>query len=223
MLKCPSARKRRGAEGMPDFERHESEDLEDYEVFDGTDTLDGSPGDDPLDRGVATPSHWSAGLRYAVKGEEESESLDEFLSEEEPDIAIDADDRSWDENATEQEIVRYEEDESTEIRAGRLVTQEEHVDGEGDTSVLVEDELVARDTGIDGGAATAEEAAMHIIGGSLSRTPQSDLANPGHLGLAVVAGGCPRGMPEPAWPTATRTAVMSPSKGRWPSRRVPST
>lgn len=75
--------------------------------------------------------------------------------------------------------------------------------GEGDTSVLVEDELVARDTGIDGGAATAEEAAMHIIGGSLSCTPQSDLANPVHLGLAVVAGGYPRGMPEPAWPTAT--------------------
>ena len=151
---------------MSDFERHESEDLEDYEVLDGTDTLDGSPGDDPLDRGVATPSHWSAGLRYAVKGEEESESLDEFLSEEEPDIAIDADDRSWDENATEQEIVRYEEDESTDLRAGRLVTQEERVDGEGDTSVLVEDELVARDTGIDGGAATAEEAAIHIIDGS---------------------------------------------------------
>ena len=76
---------------MPDFERHESEDLEDYQVLDGTDTLDENPGDDPLDRGVATPSHWSAGLRYAVKGEEESESLDELLSEEEPDIAIDAD------------------------------------------------------------------------------------------------------------------------------------
>jgi hypothetical protein len=37
---------------------------------------------------------------------------------------------------------------------------------EGGTSVLVEDELVARDTGIDGGAATAEEAAIHIIDGS---------------------------------------------------------
>jgi hypothetical protein len=165
MLKGLSAGKWQGAEGMPDFERHESEDLEDYQVLDGTDTLDDNPGDDPLDRGVATPSHWSAGLRYAVKGEEESESLDELLSEEEPDIAIDA--GSWDENATEQEIVRYEEDEGTDLRAGRLVTQEERVYDEGDTAVLVEDELVARNTGIDGGAATAEEAAMHIIDGSV--------------------------------------------------------
>jgi hypothetical protein len=151
---------------MPDFEHHESEDLEDYEVLDGTDTLDGSPGDDPLDRGIATPGHWSAGLRYAVKGEEESESLDELLSEEEPDIAIDPDAGPWDENATEQEIGRYERDEGTDLRTGRLVIQDEHVDDEGDTTVLTEDELVARDTGVDGGAATAEEAAMHVIDGS---------------------------------------------------------
>ena len=45
---------------MADERRHESEDLEDYEVLDATDTLDGAPGDDPLDRGVAVPN---AGLR----------------------------------------------------------------------------------------------------------------------------------------------------------------
>lgn len=76
------------------------------------------------------------------------------------------DDGSWDENATEQEIVGYEEDEGTDLRAGRLVTQEERADDEGDTTVLVGDELVARDTGIDGGAATAE-AGMHVINGSV--------------------------------------------------------
>jgi hypothetical protein len=37
---------------MPDGRRHESADLEDYQVLDGADTLNGAPGDDPLDRGV---------------------------------------------------------------------------------------------------------------------------------------------------------------------------
>ena len=40
---------------MTDETRHESADLEDYETRDPYDTLDGRPGDDPLDRGVAPP------------------------------------------------------------------------------------------------------------------------------------------------------------------------
>src|ERR1700755_2747736 len=59
---------------MTDPRKHESEDLEDYEVLDANDTLDGNPGDDPLDRGVAAPDRWSAGTRYALEGEENSES-----------------------------------------------------------------------------------------------------------------------------------------------------
>ena len=61
--------------------KHESEDLEDYDVLDASDTLEGDPGDDPLDRGVVTPDRWSAGTRYALEGEEDSESLDELLAE----------------------------------------------------------------------------------------------------------------------------------------------
>ena len=152
---------------MSESERHESEDLEDYETLDATDTLDGNPGDDPLDRGVATPDRWSAGIRYAEEGEEESESLDELLSEEEPDVADDPDEDEWDENATEQEIVRDERDDGADPRAGRLVSEDEQVDGEDDdTPVAAEDELVARDEGIDGGGASAEEAALHVIDGS---------------------------------------------------------
>ena len=45
---------------MPDSGKHESEDLEDYEVLDANDTLDGGPSDDPLDRGIVTPDRWSA-------------------------------------------------------------------------------------------------------------------------------------------------------------------
>ncbi|HUN32739.1 MAG TPA: DUF5709 domain-containing protein [Trebonia sp.] len=153
-------------------ERHESEDLEDYEVLDANDTLDGNPGDDPLDRGVATPDRWSAGIRYAEEGEEESESLDELLSEEEPDVAADPDAEEWDENATEQEVVRYERDDGADPRAGRLLSEDEQVDDEGDGSVAEEDELVARDEGIDGGGASAEEAALHVVDGS--DVPYSD-------------------------------------------------
>ena len=49
---------------MPEQRRPESADLTDYEVLDASDTLDGDPGDDPLDRGVAAPQRWSAAIRH---------------------------------------------------------------------------------------------------------------------------------------------------------------
>ena len=79
---------------MPDETRHESADLEDYEVQDASDTLDGDPGDDPLDRGVIAPQRWSAAIRFGTTAAEQEagESLDQLLAEEEPDIAPDVDD-----------------------------------------------------------------------------------------------------------------------------------
>src|SRR5438034_9118284 len=79
---------------MPDERRHESADLEDYQVQDASDTLDGDPGDDPLDRGVIAPQRWSAGMRFGSTAAEQEagEPLDQRLAEEEPDIAADADD-----------------------------------------------------------------------------------------------------------------------------------
>src|ERR1700683_339342 len=76
---------------MPATTRHESQDLEDYEVEDTTDTLIGAPGSDPLDGGVVPPERWSAGIRYGTPAEEESkgESLDKLLAEEEPDDTLD--------------------------------------------------------------------------------------------------------------------------------------
>ena len=152
---------------MPDPGKHESQDLGDYEVLDGGDTLDGTPGDDPLDRGVAAPEHWSAGLKYALRGEEDSESLDELLAEEEPDPALEelGDDLSEDDasegDEDEDEADEYVDglllDDGPDPRAGRLVAEDEgaHPDDEKD--------LVARDVGIDGGAASAEEAAIHVV------------------------------------------------------------
>jgi hypothetical protein len=127
---------------MPDERRHESADLEDYDVQDGSDSLDGDPGDDPLDRGVVPPERWSAAMRYGTTAEEqeEGESLDDRLAEEEPD-SLGADD-------------------DPDPRAGRLVAEGDAADA---ADAAEDDDLEAQDAGIDGGAATAEEAAVHVV------------------------------------------------------------
>ena len=149
---------------MPEQRRPESADLTDYEVLDASDTLDGDPGDDPLDRGVAAPQRWSAAIRHGATAAEQQagESLDELLAEEEPDVADEMDDEpigdpAADEDVGDEDVDGLLLDDGPDPRAGRLVAEDEsaHPDEEAD--------LVARDTGIDGGAATAEEAAMHVV------------------------------------------------------------
>jgi hypothetical protein len=124
-------------------------DLEDDGVLDASDTLDGEIGEDPLDAGFIPPDRWSAGEGFGTTLAEEraGESLDQLLAEEEPEPDPYADaDLPEDGSASEQ----------PEPRSGRLVADDEgaHPDAEAD--------LVAHDVGIDGGAATAEEAAVHI-------------------------------------------------------------
>jgi hypothetical protein len=145
---------------MPDETRPESQDLQDYEVQDASDTLDGNPGDDPLDRGVIPPERWTSAIRSgSTAGEQESgESLDQLLAEEEPDVGPDADDEqpediAGDEDAGDEDVDGLLLDDGPDPRAGRLVAGNEA----GDT------DLVASDAGIDGGAATAEEAAVHVV------------------------------------------------------------
>ncbi len=152
---------------MSDEHRHESADLEDYEVEDASDTLDGNLGDDPLDTGVTPPVRWSAGMRFGTTAaeQESGESLDQLLAEEEPDIASEFDDDrpeyaaedDEDEDAADEDVDGLLLDDGPDPRAGRLVAEDEgaHADEEPD--------LVARDVGIDGGAAGAEEAAMHVV------------------------------------------------------------
>jgi hypothetical protein len=149
---------------VPDQNRHESADLEDYQVEDSADTLEGAPGDDPLDRGVITPERWSSAMRFgATASEQESgESLDQLLAEEEPDITADIDDErpediAGDPDAADEDIDGLLLDDGPDPRAGRLVADDEgaHPDQEPD--------LLAHDVGIDGGAATAEEAAVHVV------------------------------------------------------------
>jgi Family of unknown function (DUF5709) len=152
------------SQAMPDEIRHESADLTDYEVEDASDTLDGEPGDDPLDRGVAPPERWSAGMRFGATADEQrdGESLDRELAEEEPDLSVDPEDEepgsgTGDEDVAEEDLDGLLLDDGPDPRAGRLVAQDEgaHPDEEAD--------LVARDAGIDGGGASAEEAAVHVV------------------------------------------------------------
>jgi Family of unknown function (DUF5709) len=151
---------------MTDETRHESTDIDDLEVRDAYDTLDGNPGDDPLDTGVITPERWSSAIRYGTTAEEEErgESLDQLLAEEEPDPALDLNDEddedyadvAGDDEAGDEDVDGLLLDEPAP-RAGRLVAEDEgaHVSAEPD--------LVARDVGVDSGAATAEEAAVHVV------------------------------------------------------------
>jgi Family of unknown function (DUF5709) len=155
---------------MPDKRRHESADLEDYQVLDSYDTLDGAPGDDPLDRGVVTPERWSAGMRFGSTGAEQraGESLDQLLAEEEPDAASGAgderpEDLGWDENATDEDVGRFELDQGPDARAGRLLAASEGTYSDGEFDLAAHDDLVGRDAGIDGGGASAEEAAVHVL------------------------------------------------------------
>jgi hypothetical protein len=150
---------------MPDETRHESADLEDYSVQDPADSLLADPGGEPLDQGVAPPERWSAAMKFGSTADEQEagESLDQLLAEEEPDDALDLDeddDLPEDDEDTD-EADEYLDglllDDGPDPRAGRLVAEDEgaHPDEEAD--------LVARDVGIDGGAASAEEAALHVV------------------------------------------------------------
>lgn len=60
--------------------------LEDDGVLDGSDSLLGGPGYDPLDEGLAPPDHWSPAERFGTTAAEAraGETLDMLLAEEEP-------------------------------------------------------------------------------------------------------------------------------------------
>jgi hypothetical protein len=125
---------------------------EDDGVLDASDTLDDDRVGDPLDTGIIAADHWSGANRFGTTPAEEraGESLEQLLAEEEPDI-----DPYAEGGDDEDELTRrgYER----EGRAGRLVADDEGLgeDREADS--------VAWDAGIDAGAASAEEAAIHLV------------------------------------------------------------
>lgn len=106
--------------------------------------------EDPVDEGYSPPEKWSAGQKYGNTPLEEElgESLDQRLEQEVPEP----------DPYEEAEVMR--EDVGGEVgtdRSGRLVADDEGV-GEDTTK-----DMVADDVGIDGAAASAEEAAVHVV------------------------------------------------------------
>ncbi len=126
--------------------------VEDDGVLDASDTLDDDRVADPLDTGIAAADRWAGANRFGTTPAEEraGESLEQLLAEEEPDV-----DPYTDAADDEDDLTRrgYER----ESRAGRLVADDE---GFGEDE---EADAVARDIGVDAGAASAEEAAMHVV------------------------------------------------------------
>jgi hypothetical protein len=84
----------------------------------------------------------------------EGESLDQRLAEEVPDVGAERGDGIGDLPYGEGEML---DDEVGDDRSGRLVAPDEGAHGDN------EKDLIASDVGIDGAAASAEEAAVHIV------------------------------------------------------------
>jgi len=122
------------------------------------DTLIDRGVDDVLDEGYSPPEQ---PYRHGSIGST-PESLEQLLAEEEPDPAarlsdpFDKDERQRSDEA-ERETEFPQHDEVGRARAGRLVAPDRAFGAD------VEADLVADDAGINGGAASAEEAAVHII------------------------------------------------------------
>ncbi|MDT0432207.1 DUF5709 domain-containing protein [Streptomyces salyersiae] len=109
--------------------------------------------DDVLDTGYSPPEKPLGVSKYGTTGEEqrEGESLDRRLAqevpEEDPLQEPEDDDEPQDNGPTEEE--------AGDERAGRVAAPEEPGDER-------HNRVLGRDVGIDGGAASAEEAAVHI-------------------------------------------------------------
>jgi hypothetical protein len=144
-----------------DFEGGDQESYGDYSVDDEDQpsNIEGLPDpdvDDELDRGYSPPENWSAGQGYGNTPYEEAagESLDQRIAQEEREAdPYDAAERVEDPDESDD----FDDGEVGDQRAGRLVDPDQ---GLGEDT---EKDLVAEDIGIDGAAASAEEAAVHVV------------------------------------------------------------
>jgi Family of unknown function (DUF5709) len=122
--------------------------VDDEDQLQPEDTLDDRGVEDLLDEGYSPPEKWSPGESFGNTAEEarQGETLGQRLAQEEPEADQYAEPG---ENVGGPEI-------GTE-RSGRLVAPDQ---GAGEDA---EKDLVAEDIGIDGAAASAEEAAVHTV------------------------------------------------------------
>ncbi|WP_433165554.1 DUF5709 domain-containing protein [Kribbella sp. CA-247076] len=129
-------------------EDYGSYSVDDEDQLQPEDTLNDRGVDDLLDEGYSPPEKWSAGEGFGTTADEalQGESLDQRIAQEEPDVDPYAEDGE-DVGGPEVGVAR----------SGRLVAPDEGAHGDD------EDELVAEDVGFDGAAASAEEAAVHVV------------------------------------------------------------
>ncbi|MER5427963.1 DUF5709 domain-containing protein [Streptomyces sp. NPDC002588] len=129
---------------------------EDTGLLDTEDTLVDDGVEDPLDRGWSPPERpWAVEHSGVTAAERrQGETLDQRLAEEVPDLPVPDGDGLGDCDGTDGELL---DNEVGTVRSGRLVAPDEGTHEDEESA------LVATDVGIDGAAASAEEAAMHIV------------------------------------------------------------
>jgi hypothetical protein len=148
----------KSADGWGDdvYQPDASEIREDSGVLDVEDTLDFDGVEDPLDRGWSPPERpWAVEHDGVTASERHAgETLDQRLAEEMPDLTVVDGDGIGDCSGTDGELL---DNEVGNLRSGRLVAPDEGAHEDEESA------LVATDVGIDGAAASAEEAAMHVV------------------------------------------------------------
>lgn len=143
-----------------------NEEQQDAAPLDLQDAVDERTYDDTLDEGYSPPEKPLGVTKHGTTAAEqhEGETLDQRLAQEVPDVREPVGDDVGDLPGGEGEPV---DPEAGAERAGRLVAPDEGA--HADTTK----EEVAADRGIDGGAAGAEEAAVHVIEDD-TRLPEGD-------------------------------------------------
>ena len=129
----------------------ESEQLDQDQLQSDT-NLEDRGVDDALDEGYSPPERYSKLTRDG-----EFETLDERLDEEIPEPDPYAEPEEEDNLTVRDELDNINDGEVGDERAGRLVDPNQGIGPD------VDKDLVGEDVGIDAGAASAEEAAMHIV------------------------------------------------------------
>jgi hypothetical protein len=137
----------------PDGEAYGDYSVDDEDQPSNIEDLGGPDVEDPLDRGYSPPEKYSAGQGFGNTPYEEAtgETLEQRVAQEEPEPD------PYDEAALAEDQEDLDDGEVGGERAGRLVAPDEGAHEDTESS------LVGDDVGIDGAAASAEEAAVHVV------------------------------------------------------------
>ena len=136
---------------MTDYDEAVPDESEQLDQLQPAETLLDRGVSDVLDEGYVTGENWSPAQGFGNTPAEmrKGETFEMRIAQELPEPV--KDETPWNADQSEPREVGH-------LRAGRLVDANDGLPGPDK-----EAESIGKDVGIDGGAATAEEAAMHII------------------------------------------------------------